>query len=200
MQAFHKLLGAAVCGIAAFGLAMGGVAGAAVAADPGPFMGVYVGQAQVTLGGPDEGVEVRDLDVIIQPIDDGFRIDSVTVNHEGDRLSPDVRRRSASMSFVESDVDDVFMRDFELDMFSNTQDQNPLAGDPVQWARIEGDALLVYSFVIDDDGSYVLSTYRRTLTNGGMSLYFSYTVNGEIVREVEGDLIKVDNVVDDINP
>lgn len=176
------------------------VAGPAVAQEPyEPFLGVYVGRAEVMA---DDGSvrQVRDLDVTIVKSEDGFSIHSITVNHQGDRLSPDVGRRSSAMSFAESDIDGVYRRDFARDVFATRSDMDLVGGDPLQWARIEGDTLFVYSFILNDEGGYELHTYRRTLNETGLSLGFVSESDGEIGREVEGRLIRVQDVMDDINP
>lgn len=163
------------------------------------FVGVYVGRAEVLA---DDGSvqQIRDLDVTILKTEDGFGINSITVNHKGDRLSPDVVRRSSAMSFVESDIDGVFRRDFERDVFATRSEMDLIAGDPMQWARVVGDTLLVYSFILNDDGSYGLHTYDRTLDETGLSLGFVSESDGVIGREVQGRLIRVQDVMDDINP
>lgn len=164
-----------------------------------PFLGVYVGSAEAESQG-DGPREVRDLDVIIGPTDRGFGIQSITVNHHGDRMAPDVRRRSSAMSFAESDIDGVYQRDFERDVFATRSETSVIDGDPLQWARVVGDTLLVYSFVLDDDGLYELHTYTRSLDETGLALGFTSEREGSIVRVVNGGLIRVDDMMDDINP
>lgn len=176
--------------------------GTAVLADEPytPFIGTYVGRAE-SEGLADGAVrEVRDLDVTIAEVDDGFRIESITVNHDGDRLSPDVSRRSSAMSFTESDIDEIFQRDFARDVFATRSELNVVAGDPLQWARVEDGTLVVYSFVLDEEGTYELQTYRRTLNDIGMDLEFTGELDGVVKRRVVGQLIRVDDVMDDINP
>ena len=164
-----------------------------------PFLGVYVGRAEVLR---DDGTirQLRDLDVSIVKTEDGFGIRSITVNHQGDRLSPDVVRRSSAMSFTESDIDGVYQRDFERDVFATRSDMDLVAGDPLQWARIVDGTLLVYSFILDEDGTYSMHTYTRTLDEEGLALSFVSEHDGVVGREVEGRLIRVQDVMDDINP
>lgn len=164
-----------------------------------PFVGTYVGRAEVV--GADGAVTgVRDLDVIIHSSGDGFGINSITVNHSGDRLEPGVSRRSSMMTFTESDIDGIYSRDFERDVFTTRSELDLIEGDPLQWARISDGSLLVYSFVLNDDGSYELHTYRRSLEDGGLALAFTSEIDGQRNRAVEGRLIRVEDVMDDLNP
>lgn len=165
-----------------------------------PFIGTYVGRAEAVGQNGDTPREVRDLDVLILRTGSGFGIESITVNHHGDRMDPSVRRRSSAMSFAESDIDGIYERDFERDVFARRDETNLVNGDPLQWARIVDDTLLVYSFVLNEDGSYEMHTYRRTRDSTGLALEFNSQSNGEIVREVVGQLMRVEDVMDDINP
>ncbi|MEZ5668845.1 MAG: hypothetical protein R3F55_15655 [Alphaproteobacteria bacterium] len=175
-------------------------AATALAAEPyEPFLGTYVGRAEAGTNAAGEP-EIRDIDVTITSTDHGFRIESITVNHHGDRLSPDVRRRSSVMSFVESDIDGVYRRDFQRDVFATRGETNMVAGDALQWARIADGVLLVYSFVLEDDGYYELAVFRRALNDSGLDLTFSSERDGEVGRTVTGRLIRVEDVMDDINP
>ena len=164
-----------------------------------PFLGVYVGSAEAGMNAEGQR-EVRDLDVTIARTDDGFRIISITVNHHGDRMAPDVRRRSSVIAFTESDIDGVYQRAFERDVFTTRGEVNVVNGDPVQWARIADGTLLVYSFALEDDGYYEQAIYRRTLDETGLTLEFSSERAGEVSRTVSGRLIRVDDVMDDGNP
>ena len=46
---------------------------------------------------------------------------------------------------------------------------------------------------VDDEGRSNLHVYRRTLSGTGMSLEFRRLVDGELVRTVDGKLIKFAN-------
>lgn len=182
-------------------LVLATAAGGAAAQEPyDPFIGTYVGRAEAVGQNGDTPREVRDLDVLILRTSQGFGIESITVNHHGDRMDPSVRRRSSAMSFAESDIDGIYERDFERDVFARRDEMNLVNGDPLQWARIVDDTLLVYSFVLNEDGSYELHTYRRTRDDTGLALEFNSQSNGEVVREVVGQLVRVEDVMDDINP
>jgi hypothetical protein len=181
-------------------LAAASIAASAARADEpyDPFIGTYVGRAEAVGAEGDPGV--RDLDVVILRTEHGFGIESITVNHNGDRLDPAVSRRSSAMSFTESDIDGVYQRDFERDVFATRSELDVVNGDPLQWARISDGSLLVYSFVLNEEGTYELHTYRRTLDDSGVALEFTSELDGNAMRQVAGRLIRVEDVMDDLNP
>jgi hypothetical protein len=192
-----RALSAALALLAAAPIA---AASAARADEPyDPFIGTYVGRAEAAAaegGAP----SIRDLDVVILRTEHGFGIESITVNHNGDRLDPAVSRRSSAMSFTESDIDGVYQRDFERDVFATRSELDVVNGDPLQWARISDGSLLVYSFVLNEEGTYELHTYRRTLDDSGVALEFTSELDGNAMRQVAGRLIRVEDVMDDLNP
>lgn len=170
------------------------VAGALAAAAPGAasdvsikaFAGHYVGTG-IAKNDLSQyfGMTVRDLDVRIIPQGDGFALTWTTViRRGGDPDDPDVKRKTASLSFVPTDRPHVFRAATVGD---------PLAGTPFVWARIAGQTLTVHSLVIHDDGSYEIQSYDRTLTGSGMELRFTRVRDGEPVRTVTGNLAKVGN-------
>jgi hypothetical protein len=184
---------------AALALVAAVAASAAHADEPyDPFIGTYVGRAEAV--GAEGTPGVRDLDVVILRTEHGFGIESITVNHNGDRLDPAVSRRSSAMSFTESDIDGVYQRDFERDVFATRSELDVVNGDPLQWARVSDGSLLVYSFVLNEEGTYELHTYRRTLDDTGLALEFTSELDGNAMRQVAGQLIRVEDVMDDLNP
>ncbi len=46
-----------------------------------------------------------------------------------------------------------------LSMFRADDPPDPLAGEPLQWARLSGDQLIVYVFAIEKTGSFILDRY-----------------------------------------
>ena len=131
------------------------------------------------------GVTVRDLDVSIGPEDAGFFVEWTSVIRAGgDPNNPDVRRRTTRASFVPAARPGVFKSPTVVE---------PLNGEPLNWAYITGNTLTVNVFVIRDDGGYEVQSYGRTLTAGGMGLEFKRIRDGEAVRKVEGQLVKVAN-------
>lgn len=61
-----------------------------------------------------------------------------------------------------------------------------LEGKPTSWARMRGDALIVYLLEVGSDGIPELQIYRRTLTTKGLELLFTSTRDGELKRTVRG--------------
>jgi hypothetical protein len=63
-------------------------------------------------------------------------------------------------------------------MFRDEQAADPLEGRPLQWARIEGAALIVYTLTISVSGGYILDRLACTRTEDGVTLQFSRRRNG----------------------
>jgi len=58
-------------------------------------------------------------------------------------------------------------------MFASPASGNPLEGETLLWARIEGETLGVYSMKIDKNGGLFLDHYSWTRTETGLTLSFS---------------------------
>ncbi len=123
---------------------------------------------------------LRDLDVRIAPEDGGFALSWTTVVRADD--GSDVKRKAGAIYFVPTDQAGVFRAAIDMD---------PLAGLPFVWARIRGQTLTVHSLLVDNDGSYEIQTYDRTLTRAGMDLKFTRVRDGTPMRTVTGKLAKV---------
>ncbi len=128
------------------------------------------------------GVTVRDLDVTIQPAGDGFDIEWTTViRRGGDPNNPNVRRKTQKMTFVPAP---------SAGVYKSTTPADPLAGQPLAWARIQDTALIINVFSIGENGSYEVQSYIRNLVPQGMAFTFQRIRDGEPVRTVKGNLIK----------
>lgn len=57
-------------------------------------------------------------------------------------------------------------------MFASPATGNPLQGETLIWARIDGPTLAVYSMKIDDKGGFDLDHYSWTRTDAGLVLTF----------------------------
>lgn len=124
----------------------------------------------------------RDLNVTIRPDGAGFAVSWVTVQRKkGDPNNPTPVRKTTRTSFIPSGRANVWRA-------SDTAD--PLAGNAYTWARKEGQSLIVYSTLIEDDGRFELQVYTRTLSGLGMALEFVSVRDGEIARTVKGQLTK----------
>ncbi len=124
----------------------------------------------------------RDLDVIIRGDDSRFSVEWTTVIRSGgDPSNPDVRRRTATLSFTPSGRPGVWRADTSGD---------PLTGGVMSWAQVTGNTLGVFQLTMTDDG-FALLVYNRTLSDLGMELEFHRLRDGTEVRTVRGRLIKV---------
>ena len=61
-----------------------------------------------------------------------------------------------------------------------------VAGDPLRWGVVAGEALDLFSFVILEDGTYELQVSRRQPERDGIGLEFERIVDGEVVRQMTG--------------
>lgn len=132
------------------------------------------------------GLTVRDLDVTINgAAGGGFTVEWTTVIREGGSPdNPDIRRKSDRLTFAPTTRPGVFRADRTGD---------PLAGEPLTWAHLEGYTLTIHTVSVLDSGDYVVQTYNRTLSDLGMELEFISVRSGETMRRVEGRLTKYAN-------
>ena len=132
------------------------------------------------------GITMRDLDVTVHPADNnGFTVEWTTVLRQGGTPdNPDVRRKTASITFVPTDNP----RRFEA-----VDRKDPLGEQGYCWARIEDRTLTVYVMAIAPDGNYALQSYARTISGAGMDLKFTRVSEGEAARSVTGKLVKQSN-------
>ena len=120
----------------------------------------------------------RDLNVTIEPNDNGFTISWMT----GIRATsggPVTELKSTELAFVEN-----------AEGYFRVPDAQPQAHSHGHiWARLEGRQLIVYVLDIHPEGYYELAMYVRTLNpNGTMSLGFIRNLDGREVRRVVGQL------------
>ena len=129
-------------------------------------------------------VSIRDLDVKISAAPNGgFTLDWTTVTREkGDPNAPKVKRKHAAMTFMPAKNPGVFRTQSEGD---------PIDGAPIWWSRIDGNSLYTYRMQINDDGTWRVQKYVRTVSGSGMTLVFESIEDGEQIRRVRAKLIKV---------
>ena len=166
---------------------------AATAADLRPFFGAYVGRA-VESGPGGRAGEERDIDLVIRPGDAGELVIGWTnVTLVGGRRDvPGVKRRVDEVRLAPVPNRDLYLARAAYDPFSERHTPDPLAGDPLRWAAVEGDAIRTYSLAILDDGGYELQTYARSLTPDGVALDWRRVVDGELVRRMTGHAVRAD--------
>ncbi len=125
---------------------------------------------------------LRDLDIEIRPEGNGFKITWTTLLRQGGAVGkPETRRRSTTRTFRPTAAPNVFHA---------AGAGNPLDGKELSWARLEGTSLIVHTMAVDPDGRYVIQSYTRTLSAGGMDLVFVRIEEGETTRTVNGRLIR----------
>ena len=149
-----------------------------------PFLGHYRGK---TIVGDDGETTARDLGVSIEPEGESFKILWSTATRRGS----EIKHKSYAISFVPTKRPDIYRSAMRTDMFGNRVPMDPLSGDPFVWSRINGKTLTVYALLIDDDGSYDLQIYDRTLVENGLDLKFTRLREGEPPKVVSGFLERV---------
>lgn len=148
----------------------------------GHWQGSGVSESEVSIN---FRMTARDLDVVITPTGDGFSLAWTTVQRQkGDPSKPNVVRKGSEI---------VFQRSGRPGVWQDAQSARGKAGDRYAWSRIEDNTLITQIVEIDDEGRSDLHVYRRTLSGSGMALEFRRLVDGELVRTVDGKLIKIAN-------
>ncbi|MFP6756763.1 MAG: hypothetical protein VCC99_00885 [Alphaproteobacteria bacterium] len=131
------------------------------------------------------GATVRDLDVVIAPAGDGFKVTWTTIiRGGGDPDKPNTRRKTQTVAFAPTG---------QTGVFRGTNSGDPLSGNPYIWARIAAQTMTVYILHITAGGTYEMQSYARTLGGYGMDLVFSRIRDGEPVRAERAKLIKLAN-------
>lgn len=157
------------------------LAAAAADATLEDFSGHWRGE-EVTLPDDTHGIELRpeDLDVSITPEGDGFRLRWIELERRG---AGTFGRREIAASFRATDRPGVFAY-HEVPgsllgrLFASPATGNPLEGETLLWARLEGRTLVVYSLRLTHEGGFELHRAARTLEDGAMSLEHSIRTEG----------------------
>lgn len=166
---------------------------AAAAVQLADYFGSYVGVAEVR-DAADRVVEERHMDIEITPFrQGGFRVQWVNVTLvDGRRDLPGVERRLAEVVFQRQDGTDRFVEARVTSPFAQREEIEPMAGDPVRWAKLDEAGLHVFSFVVLPNGRYELQIYTRQLTDVGLDLFFERVVDGDTLRRIEGRTVRAD--------
>ena len=159
------------------------------------FFGSYVGSgAAVNIS--DGSTDVRDLDVTIESYkNEGFTLRWITVIREGDadRTDPNVRRRAEEENFLPSEeLDNVYVIAPKGSLFEKAELPNPLRGEAMRWASIDGDRLTVHSLGIIETGGVESQIFHRTLTDSGMDVSFVRMQDDEVLLRVTGELVRAE--------
>ena len=138
--------------------------------------------------------EQRDLDVTVEEFKNGgFTIKWITVvrGTDGARVAADVKRREVEENFVPlEEKKNVYILAPKGGLFQKAELPNPLRGEPMRWATIEGSAMTVYSMAISETGGSELQVYRRRLTEKGMDVSFLRMRDEVVGLEMEGELVR----------
>lgn len=155
------------------------------AADVTPFVGDYIGSAEVV--DADGTSTPRDMSVSIAETEMGFSVGWKTTTY---KLDGRVKEQAFSVEFRPSDRRHVYSAAMKRNVFGHEVPLDPMKGEPFVWGRIEGDTLTVFSLFIDENGGYELQQYDRSLAEGGLNLSFSRFRDGQKSRSVETFLKK----------
>ena len=158
------------------------------------FFGVFVGQSFVVdeAGNVQEG-HIRDIELIVEPYrrGRGFQIEWITVIYNQKRTEVGVRRRSNLAKFEPAPIEGLFQEVTKNNPFKINKSFNLLDGDVLVWSRLDSGYLTTYSLQITDEGTYILKTYARDLTDTGSNIDFVAYEDGEKVKQIRGVLTRV---------
>jgi hypothetical protein len=165
----------------------------AAAASLVDYFGTYVGVAEVR-DAADRVVETRHMDIVIKPFRRrGFTVHWVNVTLvDGRRDLPGVERRLAEVTFEPQGNTGLFVEAQIVNPFAEREEMEPMAGDPLRWAKLDDAGLHVFSFVVLPNGRYELQTYTRRLTDVGLDLVFERVVDGNTLRRIDGRTVRAD--------
>jgi hypothetical protein len=76
-----------------------------------------------------------------------------------------------------------------LSLFGDPATSNPLEGEPLLWARLDGETLSVYGLAINPDGGFDLYQHVRALTGEGMTVRHTHRTEREAVI-LKGRLVR----------
>lgn len=130
-----------------------------------------------------EGVEPGDLDVTISPDGGGFRMRWTALEEVDGRAA----RRTIDVAFEQTGKPGVFAYREEpgslfARLFASPATGNPLEGETLLWARVEGPQLVVYSLILNPAGGFDLDRYEHARDDDTLNLSHSRrTEDGEIM-------------------
>jgi hypothetical protein len=131
-----------------------------------------------------------DLDMAITGEDGGFRIHALALGREPDGT---LVAQPMDATFTPTETPGVFAFDpgtgsLLSSLFADPAVGNPLEGDTLLWARLQDDALHVYSLAIDAGGGYALEHSTGQLTGDGMATRYVLRSQNDQVVAFEGRL------------
>jgi hypothetical protein len=154
------------------------------------FFGSWRGVEIETTGDQtDLDLEIGDLDIEITAAGDGFRLEGLAI---GRRLpdSTELAQRPTEASFVPTDRPGVYAFDpggsLFSSLFADPATGNPLKGDVLLWARLEGATLHLYSLSINSRGGFELDHSKGTLDGDVITIDFVGRMENDQVHTVKG--------------
>ena len=169
------------------GSALGGAAAWAESSALKPFFGTYVGASLM----PSAEMLPRDLRVSIEPADgDGFIIQWQTTLFKYREAQ---RRKTQLLQFRPTKNDPSLYQAVPSDVTAGMEpSETPLDGGPLAWAHVQGRMMNIHILTIVENGGYVMQSYDRELTNGGMKLSFTRVRNGTVEQRLLAELARID--------
>ncbi|NBB71067.1 MAG: hypothetical protein GVY33_12230 [Alphaproteobacteria bacterium] len=160
------------------------------------FFGRYVGDGRLQDLVTGE-VQQRDLLTSIEPFGEGgFAVRwSSVVRIDGARDVPGVRHLVRGLAFEPAGDGDYYLRAPDYDPFRLRERLEPMAGDALAWATVDGDTLDIYVFAVTGAGAGELQRHRRVRTATGMRLAYTGLVDGVVVTNGSGRMVRVGDPV-----
>jgi hypothetical protein len=160
---------------------------------PASFHGDWQGEELTVDDGSTElEVTAEDLNVRIESDDSGFRMRWTALSRKG--AGDPLARSEVEARFEPTDRPGVFAFDPEqssmlLSLFGDPATSNPLEGEPLLWARLDGETVSVYGLAINPDGSFDLYQHVRALSAEGMTVRHTHRTERELLI-LEGRLVR----------
>ncbi len=147
----------------------------------GSFSGTGLSETQPN--GKVTKVKARDFDVAIAPHGDGFTMTWNTTEYTIRPFNSSMEKDKAVINFLPTSRPGVFKTDLVADV---------TAGEPVYWAILQGNALMVYRLVTTEKGKFEIAVWTRTLIKGDkIQLEFHRYGTASAARVVKGTMSRV---------
>ncbi len=152
-----------------------------------PFFGEYAGESLTA--SENDWVQKRDMNVSISRYKkNGFTVAWTTATYKPDGR---VKRKAYTLNFQPSSREGIYEAAARANLFGGFEPLDPMQGDPYAWATVVGRTLTVLVMLINEEGSFEIQVYERTLTDEGMDLKFSRVYDGPApLPDVHGKLVR----------
>jgi hypothetical protein len=155
------------------------------------FFGQWRG-AELSVDGTEQAPKLSpsDLDMAIDGADGGFHIRTFALAVQPDGT---LGARPIDATFAPTETPGVYAFAPNSDsllssLFADPAVGNPLEGDTLLWARLQGDTLHIYSLAIDADGGFVLEQSSGQLLRDGMAARYQLRRQNDRIITVEARL------------